>query len=333
MATGVHCWSALILIGVIFVVGAFCIAETGEGKIISVDDGGGANFTRVQDAIDAASDGDTIRIFSGTYHEEIRVNKSVCLEGNGSGETILDGSGFPTVIVMDAKGACISNCTIRIVSNGSQGKTDGIFVGKEPVSITNNLIEGYKGNGITLGRSKGCKIRGNVIRGKSFSTGIYFFNADGTIIEENRISDTKKGIDGSSSENIEIRENSFTNCTTGIELLDAQDFLVEDNSFAEYSKGISIHVGDKRDVVLKDNTFDGSGTNIKYWEYETCTGGHGAVSSGFILGLWIVPIGGVLAMKKVFSKKRMKPSDSFAYHYVFIIGWTAFCLWLYFYTW
>ena len=47
----------------------------------SVDDSGGADSTRIQDAINNASAGDTILVYSGIYYENVVVDKSVTLKG------------------------------------------------------------------------------------------------------------------------------------------------------------------------------------------------------------------------------------------------------------
>ena len=47
----------------------------------TVDDDGGADFTKIQDAVDAASDGDTIIVYNGTYYENVNINKQLTLEG------------------------------------------------------------------------------------------------------------------------------------------------------------------------------------------------------------------------------------------------------------
>ncbi len=48
---------------------------------ITVNASGGAMYTRIQDAVNAASDGDTIMVAAGTYNENVVVNKSVSLIG------------------------------------------------------------------------------------------------------------------------------------------------------------------------------------------------------------------------------------------------------------
>ncbi len=49
-------------------------------------------FTTIQDAIDTASSGDTVTIPSGTYYEDLLVDKAITIEGAGAGETVIVGS-------------------------------------------------------------------------------------------------------------------------------------------------------------------------------------------------------------------------------------------------
>ena len=53
----------------------------------------------IQAGIDDANNGDTIYVWAGTYNENITVDKQVTLTGNGSAETIIDGSGRNNHIV------------------------------------------------------------------------------------------------------------------------------------------------------------------------------------------------------------------------------------------
>ena len=82
---------------------------TVSGKTITVDDDpGDGDFSRIQDAIDAAEDGDTIRVYAGTYYETVLVNKSVYMIGNGSVNTFVEGDGERDIIKITANDATIT---------------------------------------------------------------------------------------------------------------------------------------------------------------------------------------------------------------------------------
>jgi len=60
-----------------------------DAKIWYVDDDGTADFTSIQDAIDNASDGDTVFVYNGEYNESIEINKNITLQGEDNENTIL----------------------------------------------------------------------------------------------------------------------------------------------------------------------------------------------------------------------------------------------------
>ncbi len=65
----------------------------GGGKTLYVGGNGPNNYTKIQDAIDNASDGDTVFVFSGLYIEgEIEIEKSINLIGEDKETTIIDGN-------------------------------------------------------------------------------------------------------------------------------------------------------------------------------------------------------------------------------------------------
>ena len=87
--------------------------ESVFGNTIYVDDDGGADYARIQDAVDAANDGDTVFVYSGTYYENLIVNKSIILRGEDRDATVINGGGRGYVICVLADSVNISTFSIR----------------------------------------------------------------------------------------------------------------------------------------------------------------------------------------------------------------------------
>ncbi len=76
------------------------------------------NYSKIQDAIDNATAGDTIRVYAGTYYENVIVNKTVTLIGNGTTNTIINGSGKDDGIHILADWVNVSGFTICQANKG-----------------------------------------------------------------------------------------------------------------------------------------------------------------------------------------------------------------------
>lgn len=71
----------------------------GGNSILYVGGNGPNNYTKIQDALDNASPGDTIYVYAGTYKESISINTPVYLIGQNRSTTILDGEFTQNIIV------------------------------------------------------------------------------------------------------------------------------------------------------------------------------------------------------------------------------------------
>ncbi|MCD6573584.1 MAG: hypothetical protein J7K95_05780 [Thermoplasmata archaeon] len=67
------------------------ITQAKDGKTLYVGGSGPNNYTHIQDAINDASNGDTIFVYSGIYYENVVINKSINLFGEAKETTIIDG--------------------------------------------------------------------------------------------------------------------------------------------------------------------------------------------------------------------------------------------------
>ena len=152
-------------------------------KTITVDDDPGKDFTSIQDAIDFASDGDTIYVYSGTYRENIEIAKSIQLIGEDRENTIIDGDGSGDVVHISANEVKFTEFTIQ--NSGSELVDTGIhiksnyniisgniiqncpigmyFFSSESNIITNNIFQNIKNYCIALGFSNKNTIKSNTI--------------------------------------------------------------------------------------------------------------------------------------------------------------------------
>jgi len=194
----------LILIGIC--AAAVLLSDQTEAKTWYVDDDGGADFEKIQDAVDAAGDGDTIRVFGGTYYEDVIVNKTVSLVGNGSARTTIDGGGVGNVVRIVVDWVNISRFTMTGSNYGS-----GIRLGESSTTtITNNTISNNN-NGIVLSSSSNTIITGNTISNNNQGMGGSSNNA--IIMDNNITANNYRGISLTYSNNNTITGNTIANNT------------------------------------------------------------------------------------------------------------------------
>lgn len=105
----------------------------------------GCDFTSIQAAIDAAKDGDTIEVQSGTYLEHVDIRKSLNLLGvsNGTGMPLVNASGYGSAITVSADNVTLSGFNTTNSGHCGCGNA-GISVLSSNNTITNNVAIGNK---------------------------------------------------------------------------------------------------------------------------------------------------------------------------------------------
>ncbi|HID62213.1 MAG TPA: DUF1565 domain-containing protein, partial [Anaerolineae bacterium] len=150
---------------------------------------GGANpcYAKIQDAINAASSGDTIKVAQGTYNENLVVNKAVSLLGGFStsdwstrgpaSSTTINGSGSSDSVIRVSANATIDNFTITGGSGHSGGSYTfggGIYTEQCSPTISHNIIQDNSANwggGIIVNTSGQPQIIYNTISGNTATSG------------------------------------------------------------------------------------------------------------------------------------------------------------------
>jgi len=179
-----------------------------KGETLYVGGTGEGNYSNIQDAIDNASDGDTVFVFSGTYYENIVVYKTINLIGENKNTTIIDGNYSGDVIYVSANWVNISGFTIQ--NSGYEAFDLGVYIYSSYCVIKSNIIINNN-QGIYLKYSSYNKINNNIIVNREY--GIYLqYSCSYNKINNNIISyNYKSGLILMSSCNYNIiKDNNFS---------------------------------------------------------------------------------------------------------------------------
>ncbi|MDY6834576.1 MAG: NosD domain-containing protein [Chloroflexota bacterium] len=115
---------------------------------LTVDDNGSADFDDIQDAIDAATPGDTVLVYPGVYPGCLIMKDGVNLFGSGPAVTTIDGEGICDQVVTYSgnQATILSGFTITGSSSNAFWTTSGVLCSAGPLMIHNNVItENYVG--------------------------------------------------------------------------------------------------------------------------------------------------------------------------------------------
>ena len=257
----------LLFLGLLF---SFCVTVSAETVWVDDDyhypaesDGTLSKpYATIQAAINAAQNGDVIKILPGTYHEDLIIDKSVSLRTDSIEETTITTNNKQAYLVdVQASDVSIERFTLLDETNTSHRKAVfHIARGVQDVVISENYIpstiisrgllateaEGIvvrdnvfnNTDGIQLENCLSCSIANNIIKNNNVSTGIRIINSIGSVIAENTIQFAMHGI--------HILSSKDTNITNNI----IQDHI---------SNGVYIQNGDSHQI--KDNTIKNNGLN------------------------------------------------------------------------
>ena len=159
------------------------IVNDSNGGVIRLVGNGG--YATIQDAINASNDGDRILVASGTWTENLNVNKDVTIQGvnnhgvDGNGprgaETIIDGQ-----IIINADGVTIDGVKLIGDAAGSLGDT-AVEVRANNFSLVNSILDGDGYVAIITQSVTGLNIGNNLITGYTIGAYVSGGNTTGSI--------------------------------------------------------------------------------------------------------------------------------------------------------
>jgi len=250
----------------------------------------GLNYTKIQDAINAPQtlNGHTIVVYSGTYYENVVVNKSVMLFGQNRITTTIFGGNVTDVVLVTANNAEVANFTIRsgmgpiafagITVFGANGcgilgniLTPENIVGVRLMSALNTRIIGniFNNNGLAVSYSYWSIVTGNTVNGRPIvyiesganlvltgATGqVVIVNSYNITVRDSVLTHTSVGVQVRQSNSCRIFNNDLSNNFESISVSDAWDTRIIANSMVNTTYAI----------VFTTHVYNGivSGNNIK----------------------------------------------------------------------
>jgi parallel beta-helix repeat protein len=237
-----------------------CFVGTASATNWSVDGSGGADFTGIQDAINNASDGDTILVYSGIYYENVVVDKSVTLKGIG--HPVVDANGSDSAITLTED--MITLVGFNATNSGSWKSDAGIEIISSNNTITGNNVSN-NGGGIDISDSNNNTITGNNVSNNR--GGIDISDSNNNTITGNNVSNNRGGIDISDSNNNTIAGNNVSNNRGGIRLsCSSNNNTITGNNVSNNRGGIRLEYSGNNNTIT-GNVFVNDGLSV-YFSYQ-----------------------------------------------------------------
>jgi nitrous oxidase accessory protein len=284
-----------LTVGIILLfVGTFLISSTAQntgkplptsrGDWLYVGGSGPGNYTTINSAINNSSDGDTIFVYddSSPYYENVVVNKSIALLGEGKTSTVVDGRGNGDVISISADNVRLDGFTIQ--HSGTITDSGVEVVAANGVIISNNTVT-ENIEGISLSNSNNSRIeRTTISHNQDVST--YIFLCHNTVVADNLITSNAGGIDLLGSTYTNISQNVIEHNVIGIDLAPSSDnTTIYHNIIRLNGAGISMAgannsiVGNSirsndfgievttwtRSMTVRYNVIDGNSPGLYFW--------------------------------------------------------------------
>lgn len=227
-----------------------------DARVIVVSPSG--NIKTVSEAINKATDGDTVLIRKSVYSiNNIVINKKITLIGDNF--PTLDGGDKYQIFSITGSSVVVRN--IHFANSGYSSVSDiaavKIINAKNIIIENNRFTHAYFG--IHISNSSHFTVKGNDIRGVTQSeqttgNGIHLWKCSNALVEANYLTGNRDGIYFEFVTNSRIIKNtSEKNIRYGLHFMFSNDDVYSFNSFKENGAGVAVMFS--RNVMMDNNYF------------------------------------------------------------------------------
>jgi parallel beta-helix repeat protein len=215
-------------------------------------------YTSIQDAIDKASEGDTIYVFGGSYDETLIISKKIILWGSiDEVPTVIESREDKRYTVdITADYVEFQDFTIRDAKDRKTSPIGALIaVRADNVVVEGNYLNDTRSYGLYLdGTGDGSIVVGNSVNNANY--GIYVANSDTVDIISNTVGNcTTYGLYLSGSTNSRLYDNTVQTSVTGVAVVSCTAVNLTDNTIrtTEYA---GLHIVDSTGSIVKNNNFE-----------------------------------------------------------------------------
>lgn len=199
----------------------------------------------LQSVLNAANDGDVIRLAPGDYLGPIRIERKLTLIGRAGAAVIGQGQG--SVITVAAPDVTVRGLTVRGSGRDLQAMDSGIFLmeSAERAVVEGNAIVGNL-YGVNVYGARGARVSANAIDGlrglrlNEAGNGVRVWNAPGVVVDGNTIRYGRDGIFSITSTKDRFTNNRFEKLRFAVHYMYTDDSEVSGNVSVANHGGFAI---------------------------------------------------------------------------------------------
>jgi nitrous oxidase accessory protein len=235
----------------------FAAAQSGETLFHATHYVGGTgpgNYSTIQAAINNATTGDTVLVYSGIYHESLVVDKALVVIGEDKNMTIIDGDENGYVVTLAAGHSTISGFTIT--HSKKKFPLAGIYVTSDYNTVSNCILTDNF-YGMQLGYGTGYNLILNNTIFHNGRCGIYFNHSSNNRLIGNLVRDQPVngfGLFEFSNNNSIINNTLVQNRYSGVNIRESYDNQVIGNTFIQDENGLHKPAPEYH-TIARDNHF------------------------------------------------------------------------------